>query len=722
LPNYRYRTNLNLYTENIGYSSLELIGISSASHLQCSETNINFSSNRIGKTSIKYIVLKNYSLMNLNFYVEIDDNIIFSVNEDQGTIGIGEERTLKIGFTPKELKPYKGKIRISSFIPGTTLMEYSYVYLSGKGNYPELTSDKEIVDFGITFLGYSNHAIINIQNHGEPNILLKFKCYHPRIRVDPGCEDENGYIVAYANSITPIKLIYVPSFVETLNISAFLIVVDDEKENFTFRLKAVVGIPKFSIYPETIYDSLNFGTCLINKNSKRKFTIKNEGNTILKYKIKLNINEIKYAINTTEDDREIEINDDFKNVFYVTNSSGKLKINEEKKIIVVFRPKDLYEYNYDLIFSLEYKDITIPLVGVGGRYDININIPSNVIDLGTCKIDQTFVYVLPISNNSNMGVNYHIRPEPPDGDYSIYTKEIQKLELQNKISSKENHYNFITRNRPNSSFKLLEKPEFVDHRPETAPSYSEENNILKRSYYEKEKNWVYNLKSIGLNIINPDGYCDKMQNTDVIIQYTPFLAMPINANIRIYYGNEFKDVTVVGKAAYPVLSLYDEKHNLIFHSSQNNSNEIPTYDLGVISINTKYTTTFYLTNEGKFGVDFFIQPITINEYTITPQSGFVNIGESVPISVQFSPKTESVFKTNLKIFWENRIINVLIVGRGNVGVLNIYYPDINDREGEELDFKMIPTHTSFEKSFFIINRGIVSIPICFELSNPVCNI
>ncbi|OUM62157.1 hypothetical protein PIROE2DRAFT_62078 [Piromyces sp. E2] len=718
LPNYRYRTVLNLYTENIGYSSLELVGISSNSHLQCSDTSVNFSSNRIGKLSLKYIVLKNYSLMNLNFYIEIDDNVIFSVNEDQGTIGIGEERTIKIGFTPKEVKLYKGKVRITSFIPGTTLMEYSYICLSGRGNYPELTADEEIVDFGVTFLGYSNKAVINIHNHGEPDVLLRMKCYHPKIKVDPGCENEDGYIVAYANSITPVKLVYIPSIVEILNVSAFLIMVDDERENISFRLKAVVGIPKFSIYPESIYELLNFGTCLINKSTKRKFTIKNEGNTILKYKIKLNINEIKYAINTTENEREIEINDDFKNVFYVSNSSGKLRINEEKKIIVIFKPKDIYEYSYDLIFSLEYKDITIPLVGVGGKYDINVNLPSNIVDLGTCKIDQTFVYVLPICNNSNMGVNYHLRPEPPDGDYSIYTKEIQKLELQNKTTSKENYYNFITKNRPHSSFKLLEKPEVIDTRPETAPSYSEENNLLKRSYYEKEKNWVYNLKSIGLHIVNPDGYCKQMNNTDVIIQYTPFLAIPINANIRIYYGNEFKDITIVGKAAYPILSLYDENHNLIYNNSQNSPYEVPTYDLGVISINTKQTTTFYLTNEGKFGVDFFIQPITINEYSITPQSGFVHIGESVPILVHFSPKTESVFKTNLKIFWENQLINVLIVGRGNVGVLNIYYPDINDREEQGLDFKMIPNHTSCEKSFFIINRGIVSIPISIELTNP----
>ncbi|ORX60056.1 hypothetical protein BCR36DRAFT_342347 [Piromyces finnis] len=716
LPNYHYRSLLNLYTENIGYSSIEISGISSGSHLQCSNTDLNFLSNIIGKTSFKYIVLKNYSLMNLNFYIELDDNIIFSVNEEQGIIGIGEEKTLRIGFTPKEVIQYKGKIKISSYIPGSNLIEYSYVYLFGKGNYPELTADKDIVDFGISFLGYPNKATINIQNHGEPDILLKLKCYHPKIKVDPCCENENGYIVAYANSITPIKLIYDPNIVETLNVSAFLILIDDEKESLNFRLKAKVGIPKFSIYPETVYDSINFGTCLINKNTKKKFTIKNEGNTILKYEIKLNINEIRYSFNSKENEKEIKIDDKFKNVFYVSNSSGKLKVNEEKRIIIIFRPRDIYVYNYNLIFSLEYKDIKIPLTGTGGKYNVDINLPSNIVDMGTCKIDQTFVYMLPISNKSNMGVTYHVRPEPLDGDYSVYTKEIKKLEIQNKITSKENNYNYITKNRPSSSFMLTEKINITNQRPETAPSYTDDN-LLKRSYYEKEKKWIYNLKSIGLNIVNPDGYCDKLKNTDIIIQYTPILAIPIKKNIRVYYGNEFKDITIVGRAAYPILSLYDENHNLIFNTLKNSPNEIPTYDLGVISINTTYTTTFYLTNEGKFGVEFFIQPITINEYTITPQSGFVHIGESVPIIIRFSPKSESVFKTNLKIFWENHLINVLIVGKGDIGVLNIYFPDKNETEEEEINFGMIPIHTSCEKSFYIINRGIVSIPICVELAD-----
>lgn len=708
-----------MFTENIGYSSLELKGISSGSIIQCSDTYIDFLSNRIGKTCIKYVVLKNYSLMSLNFYIEIDDNVTFSVSQDQGIIGVGEERTIKIGFTPKKIKSYKGKVKISSLIPGSNLAEYSYISLTGKGSYPELTVDNEVIDFGVTFLGYSNKASINVQNHGEPNILMKFKCYHPNIKVDPGCEDENGYIVVYANTITQIKFIYIPSVVEKLNINAFLLVVDDERECLSFNMKAMVGIPKFSIYPESICECINFGTCLINKSTKRKFTIKNEGNTILKYKIKLNINQIKYAINDLEVEREIEVDDNFKNVFYVVNSEGKLKINEEKKIILIFKPKDLYEYNYDLIFSLEYKDITIPLIGVGGRYDININIPSNTIDLGTCKVDQTFVYVLQISNNSNMGVNYHIRPEPSDGNYDIYTKEIQKLELQSNITSKENYYQSLVKYRPNSSFKISDKLSNIDHRPETAPSYGEDNKILKRSYFEKEKMWIYNLKSIGLNIVNPDGYCDQLENTDVIFQYTPIMEMPINANLRVYYGNEFKDITVVGRSANPILSLYDENHNLIYNSIRNNSNEVVTYDMGVISINTKHTTTFYLTNEGEFGVDFFIQPITINEYIVTPQSGFVNIDEKFPISIKFSPKSENVFKTNLKIFWENHVINVLIVGKGDVGKLNIYYPDMNERDEEELDFKMIPTHTSCEKSFFIINRGAVIIPITIELTNKV---
>ncbi|ORX82562.1 hypothetical protein BCR32DRAFT_292578 [Anaeromyces robustus] len=716
LPNYRYRTILNIYTENMGFSSLELCGISSSSNLQCSDTTINFPANRIGKTSIKYFVLKNYSLMNLKFYIEVNNNV-FSLNIDQGIIGVGEERTIKVEFTPKEIKKYKGKLRISSYIEDSELSKYTYINLTGIGGNPELTVDKDVIDFGITFLGYSNNAVINIHNHGEPDVYLRLKCNHPKINVDPECEDENGNIVAYANSITPIKFVYVPNIIETLNIHAFLIVVDDDKENIILKLNATVGIPKFCIYPESLYESLNFGTCLINKSSKKKFTIKNEGNTILKYNIKLNINQIKYAINNFENDNEIEINDDFKNVFYIGNSSGHLKINEEKSIIVIFKPKDLYEYKYDLIFSLSYKEFSIPLVGIGGKYDISIDIPSNIIDLGTCKINQTFVYVLPITNKSNMSVNYHVRPEPADGDYSIYEKEIHLLEMQNKITSKENYYNSIIKDRPNSSYKIPEKQETIEQRPETAPSYTEENKILKRSYFEKEKKWVYDLKSIGLEIVNPDGYCDQLKNTDIVIQYTPVLPMPINSKIRVYYGNEFKDITIVGKAANSILSLYDENHNVIFNSSQNSSKEVPTYNIGVISINTSSTTTFYLVNEGKFGIDFFIQPITINEYLITPQSGFVHIGESIPISIKFMPKTESVFKTNLKIFWENQLINVLIVGRGNVGQLNIYYPNINDRESQQLDFNMIPTNTSCEKNFFILNRGVVTIPLMIELVN-----
>jgi len=669
-------------------------------------------------TSIKYLVLKNYGLMTLNYYIEID-NDAFSVNEDNGVIGVGEEKTIKVEFSPKKVKYYNGKLRIASYIKDSDLTEYNYVYLTGKGSYPELTIDRNIIDFGVTFLEYTNKAAVCINNHGEPDVILKFKCYHPRVSVDPECEDENGNIIAYSNSITTIRFIYVPQIIETLDASLFLLVVDDEKQNFCLKLKAVVSVPKFSIYPESIYESLDFGTCLINKNTKKKFIIKNEGNSFLKYQIKYKINKVTYAIKENGNNNEVEIDDSFKSVFYVVNSKGKLNVNEEKKIIVLFKPKALYVYHYDLIFSLPYKEFSIPLIGTGGKFDIDINLPSNTIDLGTCKINQTFVYILPILNNSNMGVNYHIRPEPPDGDYTIYNKEMKVLELQKVISPKENFYNSLIINRPNSSFKLNEKENKLANRPETAPSYNEEKNILNIKHFEKEKQWVFDLKSIGLSIVNPDGYCEKLKETNIILQYTPLLAMPINTNIRVYYGHEYKDITVVGKASCSMLSLYDENNNMIYSSVNSDPDEIPTYDIGVISINTKYTTTFYLKNEGEFGINFFIQPITISEFLITPQNGFIPIGGNIPINIKFMPKTESIFKTNLKIFWENKTINILLIGKGNVGQLNIYYPNLYDREAEELDFQMIPVNTSCEKNFFIINRGIVTIPISIELINNV---
>ena len=49
-----------------------------------------------------------------------------------------------------------------------------------------------------------------------------------------------------------------------------------------------------------------------------------------------------------------------------------------------------------------------------------------------------------------------------------------------------NYYHSLVKYRPNSSFKISDKPNNVDHRPETAPSYGEDNKILKRSFFEKE--------------------------------------------------------------------------------------------------------------------------------------------------------------------------------------------------------------------------------------------
>ncbi|KAJ3071797.1 Ribonucleoside-diphosphate reductase large subunit [Podochytrium sp. JEL0797] len=527
------------------------------------------------------------------------------------------------------------------------------VNILGTASYPDIMVLTKVVDFGTALFGAENTKPIVIENMGSADADIIFTCSHPAISLEGGF---SGAVVLPAKSRKDIKLIYCPQQIELLNVKVFVRSSDTRGDHFMIQLRGSVGVPKITFQPSSITKEVNFGVCAVKGHQKRTFKMKNEGNINLTISMKIELLSIVYNSNGVQ--RPISAKTP---AFVVEPQSAILPIGEEMDVTVIFSPEKLAIYEYKMIFKYDFKQVSTILRGVGGRALFQIVSPLRRLDFGICRLNRVFRKLITVSNTGNLGVGFHVRPEGATRDW-------------------------------------------VD-----------EDMFLNKSDAGTANHWTQMLERLGVKIINPDGFCNASDKTDIILEYFPKVEAGISFRLRVYFDSEHEDIDILASAAEPKLELMNNDNEVLTSDSPVKQ---ATLDLGVHPINLEYVTTLKLVNDGPFALDFLIQPIGIREFDIFPLRGYIEPQSSMPLKIFFNPTSESKFQVVLKVLWEGQPLRVNIVGSGGIGKLEVVYVEDKDIHSRCLDFNMVPFNSNAEKRFFLYNIGLVAVEVTADSDNP----
>ncbi|KAJ3091902.1 hypothetical protein HK102_012703 [Quaeritorhiza haematococci] len=593
---------------------------------------------------------------------------------------------------------------------------------------------------------------------------------------------QGGEIVLPPYSIKNINVIYIPQKIEILDVKVFLRSSDTRGDYFMIQLKGSVGVPKLTFSPANVFENkiLDFGVCPTNQSRKKTFMMTNEGNINISYSVDLEVLSVKHLLSKDDDgfpvtnaskdlkqsvdalarrgdamestksrsidainskERFVQKSQGF-GALVVEPMKGQLSVGESVVMTIHFKPVAVSEYTYRFVVNYDYQKTECTIKGIGGCAILRIDSPLKTLDFGVVRLDKVFRKSLVISNTGNLGVHYHVRPEPPNRDWSVYDAELQEL-LRNN-SAEEVDVNNNTK-RPKTSDSIVVGGNAS--RPKTAetassgktvsrPRTSDTSAFAPLAVSGVEPFWVAYLKEFGLNLPNPDGHCNPNAKTELIVEYRPTTTTLLSKRLRVYFGDQTEDVDIQGRAASPKLLLLAHSKNARFI----NSNRItsgaanketgvcvsrpgmkvaPILDLGVHLINTEVMRLLQLVNEGPFGCDFLIQPLAIEEFSVFPDRGYIEPDSSITLKLLFKPTSESKFQATLKVLWEEpqQPVRLTVVGSGGVGKLNVGYLEAGDRDMRGLDFGMVPFNIPTEKSCYLYNTGMVEVALTAQVDN-----
>ncbi|KAI9095893.1 hypothetical protein DFS34DRAFT_166252 [Phlyctochytrium arcticum] len=700
----------NLSTEDFAVTPIVVHGIGASSRLTIDVDTLDYGVMRVGTNKAFKFRMRNRGILPLKYFVECS-NAQFSADPEQGLLDGDGQAEITVKFIPKSVGQVDTLLRILPSSAEGFSMEPLNVMLRGMGSYPELVVITRTVDFGTALFITRNVQPVRVENKGAAEAHIVFSCHHQGIELDGG---EKGVVVA-AHTTKDINIVYIPQVVEKLNVKAFLRSSDSRGDHFMLTLRGSVGVPKLTFAPEDILTNLDFGVCAANGIFKKTFTMTNEGNILLPYQ--LNLTHVKTLKHDAEGNILSTPGSSHNQVVTVEPTSGVLAVGDVVEIIITFVPDGLAEYEFNLQLNYEFRTSNAAIKGTGGRAVLKIDSPLNLIDFGTCRLARTFRKPLTIANEGNLGVHYYLRPQPSQGDWSIYDAEFAAANAEHlqgrestttadkpEIDKDKSH---VTKELPGAITDLAEKQSDENGQP----VLTEEIKVPEETV--PEPFWVKQLASLGFSLINPNGYCTPYGKTDIMIQFSPIFEALVETRLRIYFGEHFEEIEICGRAASPRLTLCGPSGEPLTSTS----GELRTLDLGVHPVNSEHIHALQLRNDGPFGLDYLVQPIAIREFEATPLRGFILPGSSKPLRVYFRPNSESKFHTTMKVMWEKEPLQVKLVASGGIGKLEVVFGDEKDAATNGLDFGMVPFNSSAEKRFFLFNVGMVEISMQADVDN-----
>ncbi|KAJ3172958.1 hypothetical protein HDU88_004416 [Geranomyces variabilis] len=664
LAQYEVNSYCTLRTEEFAETQIVVHGTGASSRLTVDVDQLDFGIIRVGTKKSFRLSVRNRGILPLKYFVECS-NTQFSADPEQGLLEGAGAVDIVVKFVPKAVGQLNETLRILPHPQAGYSVDPIVLALKGMGSYPELVVLTRMVDFGTALFMTRNVQPVTVQNKGAAEAHIAFSCHHPGITLD----DKDSFEVTIGPHTTKdINIVYVPRVVETLKVKAFLRSSDSRGDHFILALTGTVGVPKLAFDPPDILEKLDFGVCAVNGIYKKTFMMVNEGNISLPYELSLE-NRLT-TVHDAEGKAAVKPVPSKPRIISIEPTSGALAVGESVEMTITFVPDALAEYECVLNLNYEFRSSSARIIGVGGRAVLRIDSPLSLLDFGICRLHRVFRKPLTISNAGNLGVDYHLRPEPPNGDWSVYT------------------------------------------RGQAGPTWDQPAEPVPEGQTVLPQPWVGQLASKGFRLLNPDGHCRPYGKTDLLIEFSPATEMLVETRLRVYFGDQFEDIEICGRAASPRLTLYGQSNELLGGSS-----EIRTLDLGVHPINSEHTHTLQLKNDGPFGVDYLVQPFSMPEFDVKPLRGFIMPGGSIPLRVYFRPNSESKFQTTMKILWEKEPLCLQMDASGGIGKLEIVYADEKDVAINGLDFGMVPFNSASEKHFFLYNVGMVEISMEAAVDN-----
>ncbi|RKO94673.1 hypothetical protein BDK51DRAFT_29030 [Blyttiomyces helicus] len=684
---------LTLRTEDFSEAPIVVHGIGASSQPVVDKQTLTFGVLRVGTKRQFSIKLRNRGILSLRYFVEIGSNQ-FSADPEQGLLegdGIVE---VAVKFAPTSVGTHRSYLRVLPQSADDYGLEPLKVELTGEGSYPEVVVLTRVIDFGMALYMTPNVRPIKVQNKGAAEGHIVFSCHHPAIRLEDG--QSGKAIILGPHSVKEINIIYTPQVVEYLDIKIFLRSSDSRGDYFMVALKASVGVPKLTLDPPDILDDLDFGVCSVNETMTKTFTMKNEGNISLNFCLSID-NLIKDLTDDQIAARASMVN---RAPVIIDPVMGALDIGEMQAVTITFNPGFLSNYEYLLTLSYEFRSFNGVIKGTGGCAILTIESPLRMVEFGTCRLNRQFRKSLAICNTGNLGVNYYVRPEPPDRDWSVYDVDVRGSVRSRPTTSK------VARSATGrrQSRVIVPSRSSSASQPVSTVADAPSTNDLPL--------WAQRLEDLGFSLPNASGYCTPHGKTELVVNFRPNKEALVSARLRVYFGEQYEDIDLRGRAAVPRLALYTAANEQI------GSEGYPlTYDIGVHPVNSEHIHILHLVNEGQFGIDFLMQPISIREFDVQPLRGYIEPESSIPLKVFFRPQSESEFQARLKVLWEREPIEVRISGKGGIGKLEILYTEDKDIAWGGLDFGMLPFQTAAEKSFIVFNTGMVEIIVSAEVEN-----
>ncbi|KAJ3119950.1 hypothetical protein HK098_004999, partial [Nowakowskiella sp. JEL0407] len=706
IPQYEVVSLVKLKTEDFAETAITVHGVGATSKLIVDVESLNFGILRVGTRKIYKFHLKNRGILRTRYFAECT-NTQFSVDPEQGLLESEGQVELTIKFSAQTVGMVNAFLKISTQQYQGYKSDPITIPIIGTGSYPELVVLTKMVDFGTALFNSPNRKPITVQNKGAAEAHIVLTCHHPPIQLDKdGYEGSDGIVIP-PHETKDIYIVYTPLVVEYLDIKAYLKSSDTRGDYFMIQLKGTVGIPKLTITPKNFLSELDFGVCSVGGIYKRKFSMKNEGNISLTYA--LNLTPLTKAPDGTLVPLKLSTKTDaYDNnalgAIYFQPSMGSLAVGEEVETTVAFIPPRLADFFYSLNLSYEFRSITSIVKGTGGCAILKIDSPLRLVDFGVCRIKRVFRKCLTVTNAGNLGIRYHLRPEPDDRDWNAIEKEIQ---LMDKTVSNEEMMLKMQKHAGHSNILQHRQPEFPDESMRMN-STSEHDESLPE--------WAQKLKSLGFSLKNADGYCLPHSKTDLEIEFCPSSANSVSARLRVYFGDQHEDFDIRGRSAISHLTVFNSNNDKLA-SSLNPLGMIETLNLGVHPVNSEYVHTLQLKNEGPFGIDYLVQPIGIREYEVYPERGYIESDSSTAIKIFFQPTSESRFHLMMKILWEREPLRINLTGSGGIGKLEVLYIEEKDAEMKGLDFGMVPFNSACEKRFQFFNIGMVEVTVRADVDN-----
>jgi hypothetical protein len=624
--------------------------------------DLEFGIIRVGMQKVLHFIIKNEGTLPFKFHI-LSTNAEYLVEPEQGFVQKNDCFSIQVQYSPSKEGISKGRLIIES--DQSPAIVRRVILVSGTGSYPKLVVNTKNIDFGTALFKSANKSSFEVKNTGFAPAKVVFDCIHPDIRLNITSQDD---LEVAPNQVKRIPIIYIPKTVEKLYTKAFAYSSDFRGETFMINIKGDVGIPQWKIVPSDALDSIDFGVMKLGKTKTRKFTIINEGTIFLNYKTNFKLLRTEPSYKSSEYITDIRQNlQNTRSAVSVEPAEGKLGVGESVEMVITFVPTSLSVYEYEFILSYEYQSFTAKILGIGGCSDAKIYSPLSTVDFGLCRLKRSYLKQVLVRNFGNLGVNYFVRPEPENGDWSVYERKI-----------------------------------------------SSENSKLNADQNTEELNskWKDNLKAKGIEILNPNGHCGAEDQYYVEIQFSAPFVGHFNQNFRIYHDGKFDFFCIKAEVDVPKLRIRDPLSSQ--YIEPNITREI---NIGVHPVKYLFSYVVHLVNEGKFGIDFLVQPMSTVEFEVHPLRAYIDANTTIPITILFQPSSESRFNTILKVMWEGDSIQAKIHGDGGVGQLEMKFLEDKDILLKSLDFGMVPFNTPSRKRFFIINYGLVGVKASVEVEN-----